>query len=119
VKITNMPPAWADKLLQVTLLAWDESKGTRDASPCATSDRGVFGKGRLRQNALVLLAWPDSPRAGALKGGKSSLPAGKYLVRMHVDLKVASKRIGKRPSGRPTSRARRKSRDACPKAMAT
>jgi len=86
VKITNTPPAWADRLLQVTVFAWDEGKKTWETSPSAMSDRGVFGKGKLWQHNLVLLALPDSPRAAALRGAKSSLPSGKYLVRVHVDL---------------------------------
>lgn len=85
VKITNTPPAWADRLLQVTVFAWDEGKKTWEASPSAMSDRAV-GKGKLWQHNLVLMAAPDSPRAGALRGGKASLPSGKYLVRVHVDL---------------------------------
>jgi hypothetical protein len=86
LKITNTPPAWADKLLQVTVFAWDESKRAWEASPCAMSDRAVFGKGKLWQHNLVLLAAPDSPKAASLRGGKASLPAGKYLLRVHVDL---------------------------------
>ncbi|HVE42477.1 MAG TPA: hypothetical protein VNM14_21525 [Planctomycetota bacterium] len=86
VKITNTPPAWADRLLQVSIFAWDESKKAWETSPCATSDRGVFGKGKLWQHNLVLQAVPESPRAAALRAGKGSLPAGKYLLRVHVDL---------------------------------
>jgi hypothetical protein len=86
VKITNTPPAWADKLLQVTVFAWDEAKKTWESSPCAMSDRGVFGKGKLWQHTLVLVAAPDSPRAATLRASRSSLPAGKYVVRVHVDL---------------------------------
>ena len=86
VKITNTPPAWADRLLQVSIFAWDESKKSWETSPCAMSDRGVFGKGKLWQHNLVLLAGPDSPRAAALQSGKASLPGGKYLLRVHVDL---------------------------------
>jgi hypothetical protein len=86
VKISNTPPAWADKLLQVTVFAWDEVKRTWEPSPCAMSDRAVFGKGKLWQHNLVLIAAPDSPRAASFRGGKSSLPAGRYVVRVHVDL---------------------------------
>jgi hypothetical protein len=87
VKITNTPPAWSDKLLQVTVFAWDEGKKAWEASPSAMSDRAVFGKGKLWQHNLVLVAGPDSPRARELRGARSSLPAGRYLVRVHVDLK--------------------------------
>ncbi len=86
VKITNTPPAWAERLLQVSIFAWDESKKSWETSPCAMSDRAVFGKGKLWQHNLVLLAAPDAPRAATLRGGQASLPAGKYLLRVHVDL---------------------------------
>jgi hypothetical protein len=85
LKIANTPPAWADRLLQVTIFAWDEGKKTWEATPLAMSDRAVFGKGKLWQHNLVLMAASDSPRAETLRGGKSSLPKGRYLVRVHVD----------------------------------
>jgi hypothetical protein len=85
VKITNTPPAWADRLLQVTVFAWDSQKKGWETEPCAMNDRPVFGKGKLWQHNLVLLAAPDSPRAQSFRGNKASLPAGKYLVRVHVD----------------------------------
>jgi len=37
----------AQALLQVTLFAWDEEKGSRETKPIAISDRGVWGKGKL------------------------------------------------------------------------
>jgi hypothetical protein len=86
VKINNTLPAWSDRLLQVTLFAWDERKRAWETEPCAMSDRPVFGKGKLWQHNLVLMAAPDSPRAAALKGGRGSLPQGRYLLRVHVDL---------------------------------
>ncbi len=86
VKIANTPPAWADRLLQVTVFAWDAQKKAWETEPCAMNDRPVFGKGKLWQHDLVLLAAPDSPRAQAFRGNKASLPAGRYLVRVHVDL---------------------------------
>ena len=86
VKIVNTPPAWSDRLLQVTVFAWDERKKAWESEPIAMSDRPVFGKGKLWQHNLVLLAAPDSPRAQAWKGGKGSLPAGRYVLRVHVDL---------------------------------
>jgi hypothetical protein len=86
VKLTNTPPAWSDKLLQVSLFAWDPQKKAWETEPLAINDRPVFGKGKLWQHDLVLRAAPDSARAQAWKGGKGSLPAGRYLVRVHVDL---------------------------------
>jgi hypothetical protein len=86
LKLTNTPPAWADKLLQVTLFAYDAQKKGWESEPIANSDRKVFGKGKLWQHNLSMLAAPGSPRADAWrKQPKASLPAGKYLIRVHVD----------------------------------
>ena len=58
LKIVNTPPAWAERLLQVTLYAWDDRKKAWDAEPMAIADRMVFGKGKL---------WPVLlPKAGPL-----------------------------------------------------
>jgi hypothetical protein len=67
------------------LYAWDEAKKAWEAEPVATSDRGVWGKGKLWQHTLTLLATKDSERAKRWKRGKPSLPAGKYLVKVYVD----------------------------------
>jgi hypothetical protein len=45
----------------------------------------VFGKGKVWQHALTLLAPPGSDRAKAWTRGKPTLPAGKYLVKVYVD----------------------------------
>lgn len=85
-KLTNTPPAWGDKLLQVDVYAWDVATEAWEATPCATSDRAVFGKGRLWQHSLTLLAAPESARALAwTKANKASLAPGRYLVRVLVD----------------------------------
>ncbi len=47
LKLNNTPPEWADRLLQVTLFAWDKAKNTWESEPIAISDRGVWGKGKL------------------------------------------------------------------------
>ena len=85
VKIANTPPAWADRLLQVSVFAWDAQKKAWETEPIAMNDRLVFGKGKLWQHNLVLLAAPDSPRAASLKGAKAQLPAGRYVIRVYVD----------------------------------
>jgi len=77
LKLTNTPPAWGDKLLQVSLYAWDEGKKAWETAPIATSDRKVYAKGRLWQHNLTLLAAPGSPRP--------ALSPGKYRLRIHVD----------------------------------
>jgi len=86
LKLTNTPPAWADRLLQVTLYAYDAQKKGWETDPIANSDRKVFGKGKLWQHNLSMLAASGSARAeGFRKQSKATLPAGKYLVRIHVD----------------------------------
>jgi hypothetical protein len=85
LKLAETPPAWADKFLQVNVYAWDDAKQTWEAEPIATSDRGVWGKGRLWQHNLTLLAEPGSERARAWRTGKPSLPRGRYLVKVYVD----------------------------------
>jgi hypothetical protein len=86
LKLAETPAAWGDKLLQVRVYAWDTGKNAWEADPIATSDRGVWGQGRLWQHCLTLLAPRGSERAAAWsKGGKPSLPRGRYLVKVHVD----------------------------------
>ena len=85
LKLTGTPAAWGDKLIQVNVFAWDEKAGAWEKEPVATSDRVVFGKGRLWQHNLTLLATRGSDRARAWAAGKPSLPPGKYLVKVYVD----------------------------------
>jgi hypothetical protein len=85
LKLNNTPDDWGDRLLQVNLYAWDARANAWEADPIATSDRGVWGKGRLWQHTLTLLAGRDSERARAWKNGKPSLPRGRYLVKVFVD----------------------------------
>ena len=77
--------AQADRLLQVDVYAWDVGKGGWETSPIATSDRGVFGNGKLWQHNLTLLAEKGSDRAANWKNNGPSLPPGKYLVKVYVD----------------------------------
>jgi hypothetical protein len=53
-KITETPPEWAEKRLQVNVHAWDATKNSWEPEPIATPDRGVWGKGKLWQHSLVL-----------------------------------------------------------------
>ncbi len=84
LKLENTPDEWADRLLQVDIFAWDARRKTWEPRPVATSDRMVFGKGRLWQHSLLLLAEPGSQQAKAFDR-QPRLPAGKYLVRVYVD----------------------------------
>ena len=69
LKLENTPPAWVDKLIQVDVYAWDEKAGTWEAKPVATSDRVVWGKGKLWQHTVTLLAEPGSEWAKAWAKG--------------------------------------------------
>jgi hypothetical protein len=85
VKLEGTPPAWADRLLQVTVYAWDARNKAWEGEPVAVSDRAVWGAGRLWQHNLILLAAPGSARARAWENGRASLPPGRYLIKVHVD----------------------------------
>jgi hypothetical protein len=83
-KITDTPPEWAEKLLQVNVYAWNAASNSWEAEPIGSSDRAVSGKLKLWQHSLVLSAAKDSER-GKQWGKKASLPAGRYLVKVYVD----------------------------------
>jgi hypothetical protein len=87
LKINNTPPEWADKLLQVMVFAWDTNTSSWESEPIAISDRGVWGKGKLWQHNLALLAERDSARAKEWSAAKPSLSGGHYLLKVHVDAK--------------------------------
>lgn len=85
LKLENTPPAWGDKLLQVDVYAWDDKAGAWEPRPIATSDRIVWGKGKLWQHTVTLLAERGSDRAKQWAGGNPTLPAGRYLLKAYVD----------------------------------
>ncbi len=85
LKLTDCPPAWGDKLLQVRVFAWDAKAVRWEASPVAVSDRTVSGQGRLWQHNLTLLAAKDSDRAKAWRAGGPALAAGRYQARAYLD----------------------------------
>src|SRR5262249_3182774 len=85
LKLTNTPPAWADKLLGVKVYAWDAKAGAWEPEPIATTDRKVWGGGKLWQHSLMLTAPRGSDRAKAWKAGRPTLPEGRYLVKAYVD----------------------------------
>jgi len=85
LKLTDTPDAWADRLLQVNVYARNSRQNGWESSPIASSDRAVWGKGRLWQHNLTLLAAKGSDRAAAWEAGKPTLPRGKYLVKVYVD----------------------------------
>jgi hypothetical protein len=85
LKLENTPPAWGDKLLQVDVYAWDEMAKDWESKPVATSDRKVWGKGKLWQHTVTLMAAPGSTRAKAWSNGKPGLSPGRYLLKVYVD----------------------------------
>jgi len=90
-KIEQTPDVWGDKLLQADVYAWDAKANAWEKDPIATTDRMVFGKGKVWQHTLTLLAAPGSDRAKAWER-KASLPAGKYLVKVYVDAAEKAKK---------------------------
>lgn len=85
LRLAETPPEWADKLVQVNLFAWDEAKKAWEPEPIATSDRKVWGKGKMWQHNLTLLAAAGSPRAKVWTAGEPTLPPGKYRVTVYLD----------------------------------
>jgi hypothetical protein len=85
LKLDKTPSDWGDRLLQVTIHSWDAERKAWEDAPIAASDRGVWGKGRLWQHNLTLLSPEGSERAKQWKRGRPSLPAGRYLIKVHVD----------------------------------
>ena len=100
LKISDTPAGWADRLLQVGVFAWDAEKKAWEAEPVAVSDRAVFGKGKLWQHNLILQAASGSARAKAWKEGKPSLPQGRYLLRVYVDVQKRLERDWTSPLGK-------------------
>jgi hypothetical protein len=86
LKISNTPPAWADRLVQVNVYAWDADKRDWRSEPIASTDRVVWGKGTLWQHNLTLLAAKGSEQAKAWGASKPTLPSGKYLIKVYVDV---------------------------------
>src|SRR5258708_38728849 len=87
LKLSNTPAEWGDRLVQVDLYAWDAAKNDWASAPIASSDRVVWGKGKLWQHNLTLRAARGSEQAKAWQSGKPALPKGKYLVKVWVDAK--------------------------------
>ena len=84
-KLTDVPESFDKQLLQVDLYRQDtKSKSGWSKARWATSDRQVFGKGKLWQHSLSITAPRDSARAKELIA-KPTLPPGKYLVKIYVD----------------------------------
>lgn len=81
LKVTGVPAEYDKLLMQVDLYHWIGSGWTPHR--VATSDRAVFGGGRLWQHSLSLTAPRNSPQAGAVTSGR--LPGGRYLAKIYLD----------------------------------
>jgi hypothetical protein len=80
-KITEVPARYDKMLLQADLYrstgeGWSEHR-------VASSDRLVFGKGKLWQHSLSLTASRGSKWAEEMNSKR--LPAGRYLVKLYID----------------------------------
>jgi hypothetical protein len=84
LKLDKTPDAWGEKLLQVAVHAWDPKSKSWEKDPIATSDRKVWGKGKLWQHNLLLLAATGSERAKTFET-KPALPQGRYKIIVQVD----------------------------------
>jgi mono/diheme cytochrome c family protein len=84
LKITGVPAKFDKLVLQADVYRWDERTRSWSTQRCATGDRPIAGDRQLWQQHLSLVAPRESERAAELRR-KSSLPAGKYLVRIYVD----------------------------------
>jgi hypothetical protein len=87
IKLESTPSIWDERLLQVTVYAWDARNKVWESEPVAISDRAVSGALKLWQHNLILLAAPGSARARSWENGRPVLPAGMYLLKVHVDTK--------------------------------
>lgn len=80
-KISDCPPEWGEKLLQVRI----DRKTADDWEEVAISDRIVSGKLKLWQHTLTLLATPRSEQARTWSQGKPTLAEGIYRARIYLD----------------------------------
>ena len=71
--------------VQVDVYAWDAGTKAWESAPVATTDRKVWGQGKLWQHNLTLLAAKGSDRATAWKSAPPALTKGRYLLKVYVD----------------------------------
>ena len=80
-KITDVPTKYDKMLLQADLYRWTGERWSEQR--VASSDRLVFGKGKLWQHSLSLTARRESTWAKEMESKR--LPAGRYLVKLYID----------------------------------
>jgi hypothetical protein len=84
LKLTDVPAEYDQMVLQVDLYRWDPAAKSWSPDRWASGDRLVFGKGKLWQQHLSVVAPRDSARAAEIRKSPS-LPPGKYLAKIYVD----------------------------------
>jgi len=80
-KLTDVPESYDQMLLQADLYRWTGDGWSEHR--VASSDRLVFGKGRLWQHSLSLTAPRGSQWADEMESKR--LPSGRYLVKLYID----------------------------------
>lgn len=80
-KLTEVPESYDQKLLQADLYRWTGDGWYEHR--VGTSDRLVFGKGKLWQHSLSLTAQRGSEWANEMESKR--LPGGRYLVKLYID----------------------------------
>jgi hypothetical protein len=81
LNIEDVPAKYDKMLLQADLYRWCDSGWSKYR--VATSDRPVFGKGKLWQHSLSLTAPRGTDWAKELRAER--LPPGRYLVKLYID----------------------------------
>ncbi|MGH7199796.1 MAG: hypothetical protein ACREJB_04280, partial [Planctomycetaceae bacterium] len=84
LKIEDVPKRFDKMLMRVDVYRWQEDAKRWSDQPWASSDRAVFGKGRLWQHSLSLISPRGSNRAAEIRR-THSLPPGRYLAKISVD----------------------------------
>jgi hypothetical protein len=82
LKLADVPEKYDRQLMQIDLYRQENGGWSKDR--WATSERQVFGKGKLWQHNLTLTAPRDSQRANEIRKAQK-LPPGTYLLRIYVD----------------------------------
>jgi hypothetical protein len=80
-KLKDVPTTYDKMLLQADFYRWTDDGWSEHR--VATSDRLVYGKGRLWQHSLSLTAPRGSNWAKEIQSKR--LPAGRYLVKLYLD----------------------------------
>lgn len=80
-KLADVPAKYDQMLLQADLYRWTDDGWSEHR--VASSDRLVFGKGKLWQHSLSLTAPREAKWADEMKSKR--LPGGRYLVKLYID----------------------------------